>query len=291
MKRDYYEILGVSKDASAEEIKRAYRRLALQWHPDRNKSPEAEEKFKEINEAYEVLSDPKKRRAYDQFGHAAFEPGAGPFGAGGGKTYTYRQGPFTYTYTTFGEGTNPFEDFDFSFEGFSDPFEIFERFFGSAGFRRQRKPVYRLEIDFLEAVNGCEKEIEIKGRKRKVKIPAGINDGQRIDFGDFTLLVDVRPSDVFTREGNDILVTKRIDYPTAVLGGVVEIPTIKGPLKLKIRPGTQSGSLIRLRGKGVTPPQGGSPGDEYVKIEIDVPSHLNSEGKRLVRELRKVLGK
>ena len=124
MKRDYYEVLGVSRNASQQEIKKAYRKLALQWHPDRNKSPEAEEKFKEINEAYEILSDSQKRQAYNQFGQAAFDPAAaGPFG--GGKTYTYRQGPFTYSYSNFGSGQSPFEDSKFSFGGFSDPFEIF----------------------------------------------------------------------------------------------------------------------------------------------------------------------
>ncbi len=117
---DYYEILGVSKNATLDEIKAAYRKQALKWHPDRNKSPEAVEKFKEINKAFEVLSDPKKREIYDQYGEAAFKPGGFP--GAGSQTYTYREGPFTYTYTTSGEGF-PFEDFDFG--GFSDPFEIF----------------------------------------------------------------------------------------------------------------------------------------------------------------------
>ena len=144
-KRDYYDILGVTKSASASDLKSAYRKLALQWHPDRNKSPEAESKFKEINEAYQVLSDAKKKASYDQFGHSAFDPSAGGPGGFGG-----RQGPFQYTYSTSG---NPFGNMDFG--GFGDPFEIFEQFFGGGGsgnpFGRQapRKPHYSLKIPFM----------------------------------------------------------------------------------------------------------------------------------------------
>jgi len=124
--KDYYEILGVSKNSPQDEIKKAYRKLALKWHPDRNKTKEAAEKFSEINKAYEVLSDVKKRETYDQYGAAAFERGA----AGGpGQNYTHQQGPFSYSYTTSGSGGNPFEGVDFG--GFSDPFEIFEQFFGA----------------------------------------------------------------------------------------------------------------------------------------------------------------
>ena len=284
MKRDYYQVLGVSRNASQEEIKKAYRRLALEWHPDRNKSPEAEERFKEINEAYEVLSDPKKRQAYDQFGHAAFEPGAGPFG--GGKTYTYRQGPFTYTYTTFGSGESPFGDFEFSFGGFSDPFEIFEQFFGSASpFRRQRAPTYRIELDFMEAIKGCEKEVEIGGKKRKIRIPAGVADGQRIKFKDFYLLVDVQEHPIFQREGDDIYISQKIPFSLAVLGGIIKVPTIDGEVRLRIRPGTQSGTIIRLRGKGVRSPHSFGRGDQYVKIVVEVPTKLTREQKELLKKL------
>jgi DnaJ-class molecular chaperone len=131
---DFYKVLGISKSASPDEIKKAYRKLALQYHPDRNKGKEAEEKFKEVNQAYEVLSDPQKRQTYDQFGSAAFEQGGptgqGPFGAGGPfGGFGGQQGPFTYTYTTGGQGP---QGFDFGGGGFSDPFEIFEQFFGGA---------------------------------------------------------------------------------------------------------------------------------------------------------------
>lgn len=284
MKKDYYQVLGVSKSSTPGEIKKAYRKLALEWHPDRNKTSEAEEKFKEINEAYEILSDPKRKQAYDQFGHAAFEPGVGPFGAGG-KTYTYQQGPFTYSYTTSG---SPFEGFDFSFGGFSDPFEIFEQFFGRAvPFRQRRVPGYRVDIGFMEAIEGVEKEISIEGRKRKIKIPAGIADGQRIQFRDFYLLVNVVEDRTFQREGNDIYSVKEIPFSRAVFGGVIKVKTVKGEVKLKIRPGVQSGTVIRLRGKGVKSPGRRFYGDQYVRIKVLVPTKLNREQKSLLRKLAK----
>lgn len=200
--RDYYDILGVSKTASQEEIKKAYRKQALEWHPDRNKSAEAEKKFKEINEAYEILSDTEKRAAYDQFGHAAFEQGGmgagGPFGGfggfGGQQGGTYRQGPFTYTYYTSGGEPGGVEGFDFS-----DPFEIFEQFFGGASpFGRQTRQVsrYGLTITFDEAVHGCEKEVVIEGKRRMLKIPAGVDDGSRIKFRDFYVTLDIKPGPV-----------------------------------------------------------------------------------------------
>jgi len=283
MKQDYYEVLGVSKSASQDEIKKAYRKLALEWHPDRNKSSEAETKFKEINEAYEVLSDPEKRRAYDQFGHAAFRPGAGP--AGGGRTYTYKQGPFTYTYTRFGEGGSPFSGFDFSFGGFSDPFEIFEQFFGRASSARRRIPTYRIKIGFMEAVKGVEKEIDIGGRKRKIKIPPGVADGQRILFNDFYLLVDVGEHEVFQREGNDIYSTVDIPFSLAALGGSIEVETLEGKVRLKIRPGTQSGTVIRLRGRGVRSPNERRFGDHYIRIRVAVPTSLDREQRSLLKKL------
>lgn len=286
MKPDYYEVLGVQKGASQAEIKKAYRKLALQWHPDRNKSPEAETKFKGINEAYEILSDSKKRQAYDQFGHAAFRPGAGPSG-GGRRTYTYQQGPSTDTYTKFGQGESPFNGFDFSFGGFSDPFEIFEQFFGRASSARRRVPTYKIKIEFMEAIKGVEKEVNIGGERRKIKIPPGIADGQRLLFNDFYLLIDVGEDNVFEREGNDIYSTAEISFPLATLGGSVKVKTLDGEVKLKVRPGTQSGTVIRLRGKGTRSPGSRRPGDQYIRIRVAVPTRLNREQRSILNQLSK----
>lgn len=283
-KRDYYDILRVSRSATKDEIKKAYRRLALQYHPDRNKSPDAEKKFKEINEAYEVLSDPKKRQAYDQFGHAAFEPGAG-FGFPGGFTRTYKRGPFTYTYT-YRTGGSPFEGMGFDFGGFSDPFEIFEQFFGRSPFRQEpRIPRYGITLDFMEAVKGCEKEIEILGKKRKIRLPPGVDDGSRIKFSDFYLTIDVKPHAVFKREGYDLFVDHKVPFTMAALGGITEVPTIDKPIKLKIKPGTQPGTLIKLRGKGVPYIRGRRRGDQYIRLIVEIPKKLSNRQRKLLEEL------
>lgn len=288
---NYYEILGVDKKASPEELKKAYRKLALEWHPDRHRENKkaAEERFKKINEAYEVLSNPEKRAAYDQFGQAAFEPGGppagGPFGADFAQGKTYRYGPFTYTYyTSGGEGGGiPFE---FDFGGFSDPFAIFEQFFGTASpfGRYPRKPTYSLTLDFREAVHGCQKEVEVSGKRMKIKIPPGVDDGSRIRFGEFDILTEVRPDKTFRREGDDLFVNLPIALVQATLGDIVEVPTIDGPVKLRIQPGTQPGSLIRLRGKGVPHVQGSGRGDQYVRLQVRIPTRLSREQKELLKE-------
>jgi len=277
-KRDYYDILGVSKSSSADELKKAYRKQALQWHPDRNKSTEASEKFKEINEAYEVLGNPQKKQTYDQYGHVAFDqgggPGGGPFGGG--------QGPFTYTYTSQGGGQgSPFEGFDFS-----DPFDIFEQFFGGGSpFRQaQRKPRYGLSLTFMEAVKGVEKEVLIEGKRKKIKIPAGVDEGSRIEFSDFYVTIDVKANKVFQRDGNDILINQEISLKMAILGGVIEVPTIDGDLKLRIRPGTQSGTMVRLAARGIKKLHGYGRGDQYVRLLVKIPEKLTRKQKEILEE-------
>jgi DnaJ-class molecular chaperone len=276
---DYYQILGLSKTATEAEIKKAYRKLALQYHPDRNKGDKAaEEKFKEVNKAYEVLSDAQKRQTYDQFGSAAFEQGGpsgqGPFGGFQG------QGPFTYTYTT-----NGAQGFDFG-GGFSDPFEIFEQFFGGASpfGRTQRRTTYQLTISFMEAVKGVTKRVELGGKTQSIKIPAGVDDGSRIRFGDYDVVIDVTPDRKFRRQGYDVISELEITFPQAALGDQIEVETVQGLVKIKIPSGTQPETLVRLRGKGVKMLRGSGYGDHYVRIKVTVPKNLSAHQKDLLKE-------
>lgn len=281
MKKDFYEVLGVSKTASKDEIKSAYRKAALKYHPDRNKEPDAEEKFKEINEAYEVLSNEEKKSAYDQYGHAAFDPNSGPFG---GRTYTQQNGPFNFTYTQSGQN---FGGADFDFGGFSNPFDIFEQFFGGSGFRQsqQRLETYKVSISFLEAAKGVEKEFSIAGKKRKIKIPAGVDDGQRIKFKDFILYIDVLPDKIFKRENNDVFVTVNLSFAQAALGDIIQVPTIDGDLKVRVKAGTQPNTLVRLRGKGIRDINGYGQGDFYIRLLVQIPTRLNNRQKEIIKEL------
>jgi len=283
---DYYDILGVAKGASAEEIKKAYRKQALEWHPDRHASDKevAEKRFKEINEAYQVLSDPQKKSAYDQFGHAAFTPGGTPGGSPFGGGFSGKSGPFTYTYYSTGGGQNPFGNMDFG-----DPFDIFESFFGGGNpFGRQTRqvPRYSINIDFMDAVKGVEKEVSIEGKKRKIKIPAGIYEGATIDFGDFRLSVNIKPDKLFERQDDDIYINVAIPFSLATLGGEIKVPTVDGEIKIRVRPGTQSGTMIRLREQGAPHLHGRGKGDEYVRLNILVPEKLSRDQKNLIDEMK-----
>lgn len=282
MKKDFYELLGVPKTATKDEIKSAYRKSALKFHPDKNKAPDAEEKFKEINEAYEVLSNDQKKSAYDQYGHAAFDPSSGGFG---GHTYTQQNGPnFTYT-----QSGNPFSGADFDFGGFSNPFDIFEQFFGGSFSGQQnrgkRLETYKISLSFLEAANGCQKEVSIAGRKKTLKIPAGVDDGQKIRFSEFILYIDVQPDKIFKREGNDVFVNVNIKLNQAIFGDTIEVSTLKDPLKVRIKPGTQPNTLIRLKGQGVKDVNGYGQGDFYIRLFVEIPTKLTSRQKDLLKQL------
>lgn len=288
MVQDYYTILGIQKSATAEEIKKSYRKLALQYHPDRNKGKEAEDKFKEVTKAYEVLSDPQKRQTYDQFGAAAFEgAGAGgtgeggPFGGFGGQQGQY--GPFTY-YSNSAGG---------DFGGFNDPFEIFEQFFGGASpfGNRQRRPVYSITIDFIEAAKGTEKKVMINGKNTTIKIPAGVDNGSRIRFGEYDVLVQVSSHAKFQREGYDIITEEELSFVKAILGTELSIETLDGLLTVRIPSGTQPGTVIRLRGKGVQQIRGDSKGDHYLKLKIVLPKSISGKQKELLREFEELQGK
>lgn len=360
-KRDYYEVLGISKGAEAQEIKKAYRKLAMKYHPDRNPGDEeAEEKFKEINEAYEVLSDDTKRKTYDQFGHDGLN-GQGGFGGQGGFN---------------GQG----------FGGFEDMFgDIFGDMFGGGfgGGRQRRRGPQRgadirqsVSISFEEAAFGKKMSIKVNrseeceecdgtgakpgtskktcstcngtgqvrtvqrtpfgniassrpcsacngtgeviespcskchgtGNTRKVKtievdIPAGIDDGQMIKLsgqgevgekgaprGDLYIVVNVKSHPLFTRDGNDIYFEMPITFVQATLGDEIEVPTLDGKVKYSIPEGTQTGTVFRLKEKGIPRIRGNSRGDQYVKVVVEIPKKLNDKQKDLLREFAKECG-
>ena len=301
--KDYYKTLGVSKNSSAEEIKRAYRKLARQHHPDVNKKPEAEKRFKEINEANEVLSDPEKRKRYDAVGPEwerfrqggqqpggfqwvyTGQPGADPFnGEAGGFSDFFR--------TLFGEGA---ADFD------AGPL------FGRPSTRRRRAVAgtdieHEVEITLAEAYKGTERSVELRlpdgtTRRLSVKVPAGVRDGQRIRLagqgapgggggpaGDLFLRVRVRPHPVFERDGEDLRLVLPVALHEALLGADVTVPTLKGRVSLRIPPETQNGRTIRLAGQGMPRATGGH-GDLYVTLKVVLPTKLTDKERELVREL------
>jgi len=349
MAKDYYDVLGVSKNSSKEEIKKSYKNLAKKYHPDLNKTKDAEGKFKEISEAYAVLSDDNKRKQYDQFGHSTFNQ--------------------RYSEEDIFRGAH-FEDI------FGDMFgdNVFEMFFGGGG-RRSRKGKdlrYDLTLDFEEAIFGCEKDIELikkakceecdgeggeldvcsecngrgqvkksrntmfgsfvqittcskchgegrsvkkkckvcdgegavrKEKRLKIKIPAGVDGGSQLrvpkegepgargSYGDLYVLIHVNPSEIFKRDGNDIYVNLPVSFSQAALGDVMNIPSLKGDVKLKIPAGVQSGIKFRLNGKGVPYLDGYGHGDQYIIINIVTPTNINKEQKKIFEKLKDFEGK
>ncbi len=307
--KDYYKTLGVAKSATAEDVRKAYRKLARQYHPDVNRGPEAERRFKEINEANEVLSDPEKRRRYDavgpewaRFQHAGARPGPGGFqwvytGQPGGGSSGGDAGAFSdFFRTLFGDAG-----------GMSGTFSAEDLFGGAArprGRRQQAGADYEqeLEVPLAEAYRGTEAQLEIrdgggKARRLSVKVPAGVRDGQRIRLGgqggaganggragDLYLRVRVKPHPVFARDGDDLRLELPVALHEALLGAEVTVPTLKGRVSLRIPPETQNGRTIRLAGQGMPRPAGGH-GDLFVTVTVVLPTKLNDEDRECVRKI------
>ncbi len=324
MAKDYYQILGIDRKASAAEIKKAYRKLARKFHPDVNPgNPEAEARFKEIQEAYRILSDKEKRKQYDTYGFVPEEEGAPGGGAAGG----WAGGPQQDVRVEFR---------DVGFGGFGDIGDLFEQLFGGRGRPRQRKRPPRrgqdheiqVEISFEEAVRGttitlpvqrqvgcttCGGSGNVGGRvcpschgagavisteRLKVRIPEGVRDGARVRVagkgaagtaggasGDLFVRVRVREHPFFKREGDTIRTTVPITFPEAYLGAEIEVGTIHGPVRAKVPAGTQSGQTFRLRGKGVRNPKTRAYGDHLYTVEIVVPKVVSPAGRELARRV------
>lgn len=333
-KRDYYEVLGLSRSADDAAIKKAFRKLAKKYHPDTNgDDPVAAEKFKEVNEAYEILSDKEKRKQYDQFGFAAFDPnfgygsaGSGGCGSGGCGGHGHHGNSGAYW-----TGTGPngqYREYHYSGGNAGDFEDIFKNafgggfggsdFFGRGGFDgfssgngygsgKGQDITAEITVEFEDALHGADKAISLqdeKGRRMsyQVHIPAGIESGKKIRLqgkghkgangqnGDLYLLVSVKESPIYERKGQDLYSVARIPYTTAVFGGEEAISTAYGKVKCKIKEGTQPGSKIRLKGKGM--PSMKDPnqkGDAYVTIEIAVPRNLNAKARQKLKEYQEAM--
>ncbi|MDX9745280.1 MAG: DnaJ C-terminal domain-containing protein [Syntrophales bacterium] len=302
MAEDYYKILGIGKASTADEIKKAYRKLALKFHPDKNPgNKDAEEKFKKINEAYAVLSDAEKRKEYDQFGSAD------SFKQRFSQEDIFRGFDLNEILKDlgFGFGGASQRRQDFS-QGQTDPFASF---FGGGQRRYARAPqkgedlYYNISISLEESVFGAEKKIAFHKQDHvaeiNVKIPKGINAGKKLRLvgkggpgvaggppGDLFLEINILPHPIFARDGNDIHILKSINYSQAVLGTSIDIPTVDGSVKrVKVPSGTQSNTKIRLKGLGVPATKNSPAGDQYVKITIDVPRKLNDRQRKIMKEL------
>jgi curved DNA-binding protein len=309
MAEDYYKLLGLDKKAATEDIKKAYRKLALKWHPDKNPNNKAaEERFKKISEAYAVLSDPKKREEYDTFGSAdqfrqrytqedifrGFDLndilrsfGFGDTGGQGSRTFrTNRGGGFTFT-----QGGS-----------FSDMFEGERQRFSHVPQKGQDFE-YNLSITLEDSVFGAEKKLALQKDDHvdeiNFKIPPGINSGKKLRLagkggtgidggpaGDLYINITILPHPIFARDGNDIYIDKIINFSQAVLGTSIDVPTIEGTVKrIKILPGTQNNTKIRMKGFGVPRLKGLGKGDQFVKIIVEIPKKLSEKQVELVRKL------
>jgi DnaJ-class molecular chaperone len=303
-KRDYYEVLGVSHGADDAEIKKAYRRLAKQHHPDVNKgNKDAEERFKEIQEAYDVLSDKDKRPRYDQFGHAGVDPRFQ--GAGGPQAWSSADGvPIDFE--------NLGDIFDFAFTrggGARGSGSVFERFFREQGGPRgatgtdtvpAQDVEYPVMLTFDQAIRGTTLELRLSGARGSetisVKIPPGVHEGQRIRIkgkgnvnrrgaGDLYVVCNIKPHGYFRRVENDIYLEVPLTIVEAALGAKIDLPTLDGVRTVTIPPGTASGSRLRLAGLGVTDPKSGQRGDQYVVIKIVPPPIPTPEQRALLDQL------
>ncbi len=303
--KDYYKTLGVSKTAGQDEIKKAYRKLAVKFHPDKNPgNKQAEERFKEIGEAYEVLKDPEKRKKYDQLGSnwkQYEQAGAGgwdggPFSSrgGGGRTFHYEGDPGDL----FGETGGGFSDFFNAF--FGNMGGSSQQFGGrSAGYRGQDLQA-EMEITLEEAYHGTSRILNVNGQKLRITTKPGAYDGQDLRIrgkggpgmnggssGDIYIRIRVLPHNRFSREGNDLNVSEDVDLYTAILGGNIEVVTLSGRVNVPVAKGTQNGSRLRLKGKGM--PVYGKPGtygDLYVRLNIIIPKTLSREETELFRKLK-----
>jgi len=303
-KRDFYEVLGIKKEASADEIKKAFRKKAMQYHPDKNPGDKAaEEKFKEINEAYEILSDTDKRDKYDRFGFAGIDPNAA-FGGAQGQG----QG-FGTSYQTHGNfNGSGYEFYDFSGRGFED---IFGDLFGGSGFgSAQKKTVPRkganlqasITITFEEAAFGAKKRVRVNDKTIDISIPEGIDNGAKISLkgqgqsgfnggpnGDLIVLVSVQPHNRFSRKGLDLYIDMPIAVTQAALGAEIIVPTLTDRVSYKVPAGTQPNTVFRLRGKGLKDSKKNKTGDLYVKIQVKIPKSLTKEQKDLLEKLADAL--
>jgi len=304
-KKDYYQILGVSKDATLDEIKKAYRKLAIKYHPDKNKgNKEAEEKFKEATEAYEVLRDPEKRKRYDMYGDASINEDMFKY-----QNFDYSAYKDIFDDIGLGSFSSIFENlfgskkrtssggFSFFFDSDSDMFSNF----GAKNNQTQNLREYKvtLEISVYESVYGTEKQLSIRtnrGTKNiKIKIPAGIRDGQKLRLKNLQdinaeIIVEIKilQNGLFKREGDDIITEKNITFSQAALGCEVMVQGLDGSMfKLKIPKGIQSGTKLRIRGKGAQY-KNDAAGDLLVKINVLTPVNLNSEAIELLKRLNEL---